>query len=206
MNDLLVVYLIRHGRTELNAAGVLRGRLDPPLDSVGHAEAAALGTLFQQVPLTTLISSPLRRAIQTAEPIAAATGALLETDDRLLDRDYASWAGIPRNEVESRFGSLDAACGVEPAEAVASQVSAAVVDLAGVVAPGPLAIVAHDAVNRVVLARLVPALGDAERIAQRTGCWNRLERAGSVWTATVIDAVPGDGRRPAPLLLDEQGR
>ncbi|MGH2843820.1 MAG: histidine phosphatase family protein, partial [Solirubrobacteraceae bacterium] len=43
---VVTVFLVRHGRTALNAAGVLRGHLDPPLDDVGVEEAGRLGELF----------------------------------------------------------------------------------------------------------------------------------------------------------------
>ena len=196
MNESVVVYLIRHGETDLNAAGVLRGRLDPPLDSVGHTEAAALANLFHDERLTAVVCSPLLRARQTAEPIATATRAPLAFDDRLLDRDYGAWAGYARGEVERRFGSLDAAPGVEPSHKLARRVRVAILGLADEYAPGPLAVVAHDAVNRCALSGLVRDLGDPDRIAQRTGCWNRIERHRRTWTATIVDAVPDDGQRP----------
>lgn len=191
-----VVYLVRHGCTELNAAGVLRGRLDPPLDDVGRAEAAALGELFDGVALAAVVSSPLRRARQTAQAIADVTGAPLLGDELLVDRDYGPWAGRPPAELVARFGSIDAAPGVEPAEALAARVSAAIAALADRWAPGPLVVVAHDAVNRYVLATLVPGLGNPDGIPQRAGCWNRIERVGSAWCAPVVDAMPHDRRRP----------
>jgi broad specificity phosphatase PhoE len=190
-----VVYLVRHGRTELNAAGVLRGRLDPPLDDVGRAEAAAVSELFDGVRLAVVVSSPLRRARQTAQPIADVTGAALFSDEQLIDRDYGPWAGRPAAEVVARFGSLDATPGVEPAEPFGARVSTAIAILADRWSPGPLAAVAHDAVNRYALATLVPDLGNPDRIPQRTGCWNRIERVGSVWCAPVVDALPYGRRR-----------
>ncbi len=65
------VYLVRHGQTALNAASVLRGRLDPPLDAVGLREARALGETFAGVRLAAVVTSPLARARATGEPIAA---------------------------------------------------------------------------------------------------------------------------------------
>ena len=192
----VVVYLVRHGRTPLNAEGVLRGRLDPPLDDAGRAEAAVLGDLFVGVPLAAIVSSPLSRARETAEPIVATTGAPLDIDPALSDRDYGQWAGTRQDEVEGRFGSLDAAPGVEPAEAFAARVANALNRLADRWEPGPIAVVAHEAVNRYALARLVPGLGAPEDIRQRTGCWNRLERASGSWRAPIVDGIPGDGHRP----------
>ncbi len=51
------VYLLRHGRTPLNADPKLRGRTDTPLDSIGRLEAAALGELFATVPLAAIVAS-----------------------------------------------------------------------------------------------------------------------------------------------------
>ena len=196
MTPDVVVYLVRHGRTPLNAEGVLRGRLDPPLDDAGRAEAADLGDLFVDVPLAAVVASPLSRARETAEPIAAATRAPLDVDPALTDRDYGPWAGTRQDEVECRFGSLDAAPGVEPAEAFAARVANALNRLADRWAPGPIAVVAHEAVNRHALARLVPDLGPPSDIRQHTGCWNRLERASGSWRAPIVDGIPGDGRQP----------
>ena len=192
----VVVYLVRHGRTSLNADGVLRGRLDPPLDDAGRTEAADLGNLFADLPLAAVVSSPLSRARETAAPIVATTGAPLDIDPALTDRDYGQWAGTRQDEVECRFGSLDAAPGVESAEAFAARVASALTRLADRWAPGPIAVVAHEAVNRHVLARLVPGLGPPGDIRQRIGCWNRLERASGSWRVPIVDGIPGDGRRP----------
>lgn len=191
-----VLYLVRHGHTGLNAAGLLRGRLDPRLDAAGLAEAQRLGRLFATTRLVAVITSPLGRAQATAAEIAAAAGRPVEVDDGLIDRDYGRWAGTAGDEVMRRFGSLDAAPGVEATEPFAARVTAAVVRAADRLPPGPAAVVAHDAVNRVALAALVPELGDANAIPQRTGCWNRLERRGGLWSAPIVDAVPDDGRRP----------
>lgn len=123
-------YLVRHGQTALNAAGLLRGRLDPPLDPVGQRQAAALGDLFHDVKLLVVITSPLRRATQTAQPIAVASGAPLVVDVNLLDRDYGPWAGTASTDVERRFGSVDDAPGVEPLEQFEHRVVCAVAELA----------------------------------------------------------------------------
>jgi broad specificity phosphatase PhoE len=185
-----VVYLVRHGRTALNADGVLRGRLDPPLDDVGYAEATALGARLRNVRLAVVVTSPLRRACQTAAMIAQATGAPLEICEGLADRDYGPWAGTPGSEVVGRFGSLDAAPGVEPATSLVGRVVSALEDIAGCWPSRSVAVVAHDAVNRHAIAALVPDAPAAVGIPQRTGCWNRLERRPAGWAAPIVDA-PG---------------
>ena len=189
-----VVYLVRHGRTALNAASLLRGRLDPPLDDVGEQEAARAGAALAAVGLMTVATSPLQRAHQTAAAIARATGVPLEVDDRLVDRDYGEWAGTAAEDLARRFGSVDAAPGVEDRAELTRRAVAAVTDAVDPWAPAPVAVVAHDAVNRAVLSHLVPAVGAPDGVPQRTGCWNRLERTGGHWSAPIIDALP-DGDR-----------
>jgi broad specificity phosphatase PhoE len=189
------VFLVRHGRTPLNAAGLLRGHLDPPLDEVGQREAAALADVFAATPIALIVSSPLRRARETAEPIAGVTGAPVQCNDAFIDRDYGPWAGHDRIEVEARYGSVNRAPEIEPFGQVVSRALVELRALAGGV--DSLLVVAHDVVNRALLARFAANTpDDSDAIPQRTGCWNRLEHRDGKWLATVIDAVPGDGQTP----------
>jgi len=88
-----VLYLVRHGRTDANARGLLLGRADPPLSDEGRTQAAALARL---VPTgARVIASPLRRATETA----AAFGVPFETDDRWLELDYGEFDGLPLSAV-----------------------------------------------------------------------------------------------------------
>ena len=120
----------------------------------------------------------------------------LEPVAAFVDRDYGPWNGRPKAEVERRYGSLDNAPGVEARPALERRVLAGLQAAADQHAGQTFAIVAHDAVNRVLLARVDGRLGDPELVPQRTGCWNRLRQAGGRWRVLVIDAVPGDGHHP----------
>ncbi len=191
-------FLLRHGRTALNAAGVLRGRLDPPLDDVGAAEVAATAAVIARcdlAPAPRLVrTSPARRALQTAEALSAATGAVVQVDDRLADRDYGEWAGHAPGELVERFGSVDGAPGVEPIEQLRARVLSAFGDT---VVDGErrgdasVALVAHDVVNRLLLSLVVPAdLPGLGTIPQRTGCWNLLARLQGGWRLVVLDGEP----------------
>ncbi|CAN5247084.1 histidine phosphatase family protein [soil metagenome] len=186
------VFLVRHGRTALNAAGALRGRVDVPLDAVGRAEAAGLGELFAGTVLDFVATSPLQRARDTAAPMALRTGARLRVEPRLVDRDYGPWNGRSAADLHARFGSIAAAPGVEAEAAFHRRVLAAFEALTAA-AGGPIVIVAHEAVNRALLGRIVSQGATAR---QRPGCWNRLERGPDAWSAPVLDALPGDGRSP----------
>jgi broad specificity phosphatase PhoE len=184
------VFLVRHGRTALNAQERLRGLLDVELDDTGRAEAGALARRFAGAALAVVLTSPLTRARQTAAPIAAAAGARVEVDAALTDRDYGSWAGHPAEEVRAQFGSIDGAPGVEPEAELRSRALGALERAAARAEDAPVVVVAHDAVNRTVLAALAPELGAAERIRQHTGCWNHLERRDDGWSVLLVDQLP----------------
>ena len=78
------VLLVRHGRTALNAENRLRGRLDPDLDEVGRAEVQAIAAELAAMKPTRVVSSPLRRAVQTAEAIARQAGVRVVVDNGLI--------------------------------------------------------------------------------------------------------------------------
>ncbi len=91
----MTLLVVRHGRTDANAAGLLLGRrLDPGLDDVGRAQAAALGRALAGA--QRVISSPLRRARETA----AALGRPVEIDERWIEIDYGSSDGTPLADVD----------------------------------------------------------------------------------------------------------
>lgn len=190
-------YVMRHGQTAYNVEDRLRGRADIPLTAKGRAQAEALGRLFTGVALTRVLASPLRRAIETAIPIARTAGLHVETIDGLIDRDYGAWTGEERREVKQLFGSVDAAPGVEPWDALRRRVVDAFETLLSTSRGPAIAIVAHDATNRALIAALVADSGvKPGDIPQHNGCWNRLEWHEGRWTLAVLNALPGDGQTP----------
>ena len=90
-----MLILVRHGRTALNAAGRLQGRVDEPLDEVGRQQALAVAARVG--PVDELLSSPLLRATQTAE----AFGVPFSIDDRWIELAYGVYEGVAHAEVPS---------------------------------------------------------------------------------------------------------
>jgi broad specificity phosphatase PhoE len=188
---LASIYLVRHGETELNASGVLRGRLDPPLNSTGRQEAEAVARVLQRVQPALIVSSPLQRAVETATVISAGCGVPVETDPRLIDRDYGRFAGQAREEVERRFGSLEEAPGVESSSEVLARAGAALDDTVERLGEGTGVVVAHDVVNRLLLAALDWTRFDGpDAVPQHTGGYNVLHRWGTRWIVGSVDIPP----------------
>lgn len=192
---MTVLYLLRHGRTELNAAGLLRGHLDAPLDDLGRQEAAALADTFAKVTADVVLTSPLQRARHTAAAVADRCCRQVTADPGLMDRDYGPSAGNPRDDVEARYGSIDAAPGVESLDALDARVATAIAQQ--VAGRDVVIAVTHDAVLRSALHQLDPdTVPSRDVISQPTGCWNRIDNDNGSWHARVIGVKPGDERIP----------
>ena len=75
-----MIYVIRHGQTDLNKVGRMQGRLDLPLNEYGIKQAENLRDKIKDIKFDYVFSSPQERAIQTAE---IATGLKVTIDARL---------------------------------------------------------------------------------------------------------------------------
>lgn len=111
-------------------------------------------------------------------------------DSGLIDRDYARWAGDHPEAVIEQWGSLDAAPGVEPTKAVVARARGALDRQVPFLDSGLVVLVAHDVVNRLLLAHLDPGLGPADVIPQDTACWNVLRWERNRWHVEVVGVPP----------------
>jgi len=97
------ILLARHGETDWNREGRFQGWADPPLNATGCAQAVELSVELMAEDLAAVYSSPLRRAYETAEVVAASRGLEPVTVDALREVDVGSWSGLTRAEIELRF-------------------------------------------------------------------------------------------------------
>ncbi len=88
-----MLVLVRHGETEANRLGLYLGHADLELTSRGRAQAEALAGMLPRPDV--VVSSPLRRARQTAEHLAAA----IEIDERWIELDFGPFDQQPVGEV-----------------------------------------------------------------------------------------------------------
>lgn len=87
-----MIYIIRHGQTQLNQQNVLQGRSNYPLNETGIQQAMNAAKLLRGVSFQTVFSSPLIRAVETAECIAP--DCEIQTDIRLIEMDYGPYEGM----------------------------------------------------------------------------------------------------------------
>ena len=138
-----MLLLVRHGRTDANAQGLLLGRLDPPLSDEGQEQAAALA---RKIPADArVIASPLLRTRQTAE----AFGRPVELDERWIELDYGEIDGLPLRDVppdlwrEWRADTTFAPPGGESHAELGVRVRAACTDLIEEIRDHDVVVVSH---------------------------------------------------------------
>jgi len=184
------VVLVRHGRTAVNAQGRLSGRHNPDLDDLGRHQALLAGQAVADAaegPVT-VVSSPLRRCLQTAGEVVEACGdddTAVFVDDRFVEMDYGEWDGMPLGDVPAeawRQWRVDPAFCPPGGETLAA-VTARVAEGLEVWAPrahgGTLVVVSHVS---PIKAAVIWALGVDEAVTWRMRLDNasitRLEVSG----------------------------
>jgi len=97
------IIIVRHGETEWNIHGIRQGHLDSPLTERGVAQAKALAARLAREKFTTLYSSDLGRAVQTAREISNTTGHEIITDKRLRERHLGIFQGLNAEELSQKY-------------------------------------------------------------------------------------------------------
>jgi len=162
------VLLVRHGETPWNREGRYQGRTDVALSEAGRAQVRALAARLASVPLALAVASPLARARATAEAILAGRDLALELEPGLVEISHGGWEGrlsseVARDDAE-RFArwrggpgrDFPGGPGAETLGEVEARAWPVLARACDRLAGGATAlIVAHDAVNRVLLCRLL---------------------------------------------------
>jgi probable phosphoglycerate mutase len=94
-----VAMLLRHGQTALSAEKRFSGRGDVALTEHGETQAAAVARRLSGAGIDAIVSSPLRRAQQTAAAVAAEVGVDVAVDDGFVETDFGAWEGSSLREV-----------------------------------------------------------------------------------------------------------
>ena len=100
---MTTLLLVRHGETDWNRESRFQGHADPPLNARGREQARALAETLAADSISAVYSSPLRRALETAEIVAQRLGVAVETVEGLREVDVGEWQGLTRDEIERRF-------------------------------------------------------------------------------------------------------
>ena len=99
----MLLYCIRHGESSFNAENRIQGQSDVPLSDLGRRQSAAVAEALAGESIAAIYSSPLRRALETAEPIAARLGLPLRTDPRLMELNAGVFQGQLRSDLDKLY-------------------------------------------------------------------------------------------------------
>ncbi len=199
------VFLIRHGATAANLQRpyILQGRgMDLALCPTGQRQAGALGQfLAGQAPVDFVYSSPMRRAVETAEIVFPARE--LTRVDALVEVDVGEWEGLSWDLIAARDEAYHARYqaqtdvvpykGGESYTDVAERSLPALQGIAARHVGSRVAVIAHNVVNRGILARCLPMeMQHAKHIAQANTGVNVLEyhqdNHGSAWRVVTLNS------------------
>lgn len=98
--------LIRHGQTQWNRFERFRGRVDIDLDETGVRQAEAAAEKVANWGVKAIYSSPLKRAMRTAEIISQRLHLPVEPLEGIIDMHFGEWQGLPIGEVRQRYPEL----------------------------------------------------------------------------------------------------
>jgi broad specificity phosphatase PhoE len=158
------IILARHGETEWNVQEVFRGRVDVELNQRGIKQAELLAEHLSHLKLDAIYSSPLRRAVKTAEIIASLHRLKVKIAPGLIDCDFGQWQGLRLQEVKDRYKELydqwvnsPHLVKIPDGESLNGVGKRALVVVEGVIAKhkGTSVLVSHRVVNKVLICALL---------------------------------------------------
>jgi len=101
--NITSICLVRHGETDWNVAGRLQGRTDIPLNKNGIWQSQQCGEFLQAFEWDIIVSSPLKRAKQTAEIMNEKVNRLLVEMDEFVERGFGDAEGMTKLECTEKF-------------------------------------------------------------------------------------------------------
>jgi broad specificity phosphatase PhoE len=180
------VYLVRHGQTEWNRELRFRGRADIPLNENGHKQASAIADTLKDKGINAIYTSPLRRSIETARPVAVVFRIETTTVQGLIDINYGEWEGLAYDEVRQRYADLYRQWEERPdlvtfpngesLDDARRRAFSAFTEIVEKNRGKSILIIPHRVINKVLLCALL-GLSNSYfwRIRQDTGCINVIE-------------------------------
>lgn len=208
---MTTIFLCRHGETEFSRDDRYYYRENPPVTTTGHRQIEGLAERLKEEPISAVFSSPLERALCTAESIAFRHGLPVDILPSLVEWNPGDWRGLRREVVRSDFSkeyglwALDPAAYPPPLGESCYDVAARVIppftSIAEAHIDNTIAVIGHRTVNRIILAH---SLGISinqyrEKILQDPGALNKLCYKGrGIWSVGLLN-----GHVPAPCREDD---
>ncbi len=181
--------LLRHGETDWNTQGRLQGREDIPINDVGREQARLAAEYLTDPAWELIASSPLRRALETAEIISAIASIpeLVVVQD-LAERDFGAASGLTSKERNSHFPS-GTIPGWEEQDSVERRAIAALQQLAGRHPGQRIVVVSHGSLINAALAAATEGQVGTGKTRLANACLSVLHTDESAWEVEVLNSV-----------------
>jgi probable phosphoglycerate mutase len=196
---MTLIVLTRHGETEWNRVERYRGRADVPLNATGLAQAELTAKrLASEWKPSSVYSSPLSRAVRTAEAIARHCNLGVQVESGIVDIDYGRWQGLTPEEARERWPEVYSAWSNSPQEAqlpdgerlddLRARAMQSVRDLVARHASETIVLVSHTIVNRIILLSVLGLDNNhLWRLKQDTCAINVFEADGKKYTLVSLN-------------------
>jgi len=193
------LWLIRHGETEANVAGLYSGHTPTPLTPKGLAQAQILGKLLSEVPFDRVLCSALERAQQTAGRVLERREITIETTPLLNEMFFGDWEmrhhrDLPREDPQNYAAWCNDWQNAIPTngegfQAFSARIEQVIAHLADIKDQQNILLVSHQGVLSLLIARLLnmPAASLWHfRVDQ--GCWSMIDMHDNFATLRVLNS------------------
>ena len=177
------IYLVRHGETDWNLAGRLQGSTDIPLNDQGKQSALKTAQYFKAngIVISSIMTSPLMRARQTAQIIADVLAIPVIEQQALTERCFGEAEGLTAEERMLKFPDQDIP-GLEDIQVVRQRVWNVLQTLATAHADESIIIVSHGGVINAILSILSNGEIGTGITKLKNACLNHITYSNNEWT------------------------
>jgi uncharacterized phosphatase len=185
---MTLLYLVRHGETDWNLQRRIQGSTDIPLNKTGRQQASSTGRLLARRRWDAVITSPLSRAAETAQIIAAELDLPApEAMPELVERAYGAAEGLDDRTLSRRYPGTTPVPGRESRDEVARRVLPALMQLAEERPGQHLVLTTHGGVIRTVLEAVAPASNVHRGVRITNGSIHSFRYSGGVLKLVAFD-------------------
>ncbi len=161
----LKIYLLRHGETEYSRRGSFCGALDPGLTPEGQRMAQAFADAYGSMSWTNVYVSPMKRAVETAQPLCDALRLTMQLRDGLREIAYGEWEDKELDYVHHHYEqdyirwqtdpAWNPPTGGETAIQIAARALSVITEIESGYKSGNVLLVSHKATIRIILCSLL---------------------------------------------------
>ncbi|MFO7369409.1 MAG: histidine phosphatase family protein [Bacteroidales bacterium] len=181
---MTTICIIRHGETDWNSSGRLQGCEDIELNDQGRLQAASLAAYLSKQHWDVIISSPLKRAFETARIIAShLSSPVIQKMEGLRERDYGAASGLLPDERHNRFpdGIIP---GQEEFEHLRERAIRALDEIAEQHSGKRIIVVSHGAFTNSILYTISGGEFGSFKTRLKNGCLNLIVRSNNRWSVS----------------------